>query len=90
MKKFSIITLALVMIIALAACGRGNTDETSTPTTTSSDFNPTIIPDMDPTIETNIPDPNVDSTMPIYTDGTESTDTTGMTGGGNDSNGMGN
>ena len=72
------IALALVMMVTLAACGRRKNNETSAPTTNASDYNTTIIPDMDPTIDTNIPDPNVDTSMPMYTDGTEGTDGTGM------------
>lgn len=73
MKKISMIILALVMTFSLVACGRQNNNETSAPSTTASDRNPTIIPDMDPTIHTNIPDPDVDTSMPMYTDGTEGT-----------------
>lgn len=77
MKKFSIIALALVVMLCFAACGRRNNNETSAPSTTASDFNNTIIPNMDPTIDTNIPDPSVDTSMPMYTDGTEDTLDTG-------------
>lgn len=78
MKKISMIVLALVMAFSLVACGRRNNNETSAPSTTASDRNPTIIPDMDPTITTNIPDPDVDTSMPMYTDGTEGTDGKGQ------------
>lgn len=79
MKKFAIIALALVMTLCLAACGRRNNNETSAPTTTASTTD-TIIPNMDPTIATNIPDPSVDTSMPMFTDGTEDTTGTNSTG----------
>lgn len=88
MKKFSMIALALVVMLSFAACGRRKNNETSAPTTTASDFNNTIIPNMDPTIATNIPDPSVDTSMPMYTDGTEGTNgTDGSTSGTTNSTG---
>ena len=39
----------------------------------------TILPDILPTLETNIPDPEVNTQMPIYTEGTDSTDSTDLT-----------
>lgn len=78
MKKITTIALAIIMAASLAACGRRNNNETSAPTTNATDYNTTIIPDMDATIGTNIPDPNVDTSMPMYTNGTE--DTTGTNG----------
>lgn len=82
MKRFSIIALVLVLAISLAACGRRNNNETSAPST-----DVTILPDINPTIDTNIPDPDVNTSMPMYTDGTNSTDGFGNTDG---SNGSGN
>ena len=78
MKRFSIITLVLVLCVSLAACGRRN-QETTTPTTNEATGN-TIMPDIDPTIETNIPDPSVDTSMPEYTYGTDATDGTDIYG----------
>lgn len=65
MKKFCIFTLTILLTMSLAACGRssGNNDAT-------------ILPSMDPTIGTNIPDPDVDTKMPMYTDGTDASDET--------------
>ena len=40
----------------------------------------TLLPSMDPTINTNIPDPDVDTKMPMYTDGTDAGDQTFPTG----------
>ena len=70
MKKCSIFVLTLILALSLCACGRNN-DTTTTSTgsvTPSTDMN--ILPDTMPTLETNIPDPNVDTQMPGYTDGT--------------------
>ena len=63
MKKICTITLAFILAMGLVACGRRND-------TQSNDM--TILHTMDPTIGTNIPDPEVDTKMPIYTDGTDS------------------
>lgn len=91
MKRFGIILLVLVLILALAAC-RKNDPQDSTPTGTQ----PTV--SSDPTIGTNIPDPTVNgnSTMPDMTedptDGSipDNTDGTDDFGGATDgSNGMG-
>lgn len=73
MKKFTVIALALIVMVSLAACGR-NKNEASTPTTTAPTTEATTDRDVMPTIETNIPDPSVDTEMPIYTDGTDGTD----------------
>ena len=64
MKKISILLLALTVIVGLTACGRNN----DTGATDRTDM--TILPTAIPTIETNIPDPEVDTEMPIYTEGT--------------------
>jgi hypothetical protein len=63
MKKCSIIALVLLICLSLAACGRRKDDTDMT-----------ILPSMDPTIGTNIPDPEIDTKLPIYTDGTDATD----------------
>ena len=70
MKKYGIIALVLILVFALAACGRRNKEQDDTTpgteTNESTDTDPTI-PDptiMDPLPETNIPDPNVDTSMP--------------------------
>lgn len=78
MKKIAIILLVLLIALSICACGRSDRDETSIPTEPSSPIN--ILPSMDPTIDTNIPDPDVNSTMPMYTDATDSTDDTGDMG----------
>lgn len=78
MKKIAIILLVLLIALSICACGRSDRDETSIPTEPSNPIN--ILPSMDPTIDTNIPDPDVNSTMPMYTDATDSTDDTGDMG----------
>ncbi len=88
MKKAVILLVALLLTGSLAACGRRDktptTAATTAPTRSTSPIpglDPTI---MDPTFETNIPDPNVNSTMPSiipdvsipdFTDGTDHTNT---------------
>ena len=79
MKKSLIITLLIVLAFSLAACGRDNGGNTSAPTIIpTTDMN--ILPDTMPTVGTNIPDPDVDTSMPMYTDGTGATDSTGASG----------
>ena len=74
MKKFSILALTLILALSFVACGRNN-DQAGN--------NMTIMPDVMPTLETNIPDPDVDTQMPIYTDGanTDTMEPTGQTNG---------
>lgn len=67
MRKCCMIALTVILALSLAACGRRN----DTP-----DTGMTILPNMDPTIHTNIPDPDVDTKMPMYTDGTDTGDWT--------------
>lgn len=62
MKKYIALTFSLILVFTLSACGRKN------------DANPndmTIMPDTMPTLGTNIPDPDIDTKMPLYTDGTD-------------------
>ncbi len=77
MKNFGILAIVFVIIVSCAACGRNDDPETVAPTTnstgTESTMIPDVIPDVLPTIETNIPDPSVDTEMPMYTEGTEGT-----------------
>ena len=88
MKKLFSIVLALVLTFALAACGcqaQKTTPATTVPTTvpvttaptTMPTTEPTTIPPMDPTTQTNIPDPEVDSSTPEMTE-----DATGAAGSG--------
>ena len=81
MKKLLSAALAIVLTFALAACGcqarepMPTTIPTTTPTTvapttrpTEATTAPTTMPVTDPTIETNIPDPSVDASIPEATD----------------------
>jgi len=74
MKALITMFLATILTISLSACGCSNNSagDTQIPSTT-------LIPDILPTIETNIPDPEVDTQMPMYTDGTDSTAQTDFT-----------
>lgn len=73
MKKFGMIAMALILTLSLCACGRRNNSEPTTPTvpkqpttaptaapTTAPTTEPTVMPDL-PDMDTNIPDPTVDS-----------------------------
>ena len=62
MKALLTLMLAATLAVSLWACGCSN----GTPGTT-------LMPDILPTIDTNIPDPEVDTQMPIYTEGTDGT-----------------
>lgn len=61
MKKICAFVLVSLFTLSLTACGNRNDEPNN---------NDTILPTMDPTIATNIPDPDVDTKMPMYTDGT--------------------
>lgn len=79
MKKLSIFTLAVILVLGLTACGRKNNNEpTTVPTTTAPSTTPTILPTEPMT--TNIPDPSVDTSMPSMSDATAGMDTTETTG----------
>ena len=80
MKKFGIFAIILFLGISLVACGGNDSSGADASTTTTPSTNTDIIPDTNPTSGTNIPDPNVDSTMPDNTDGTDPTGTTGNSG----------
>ncbi len=79
MKKCSIYALTIILVLSLAACGRSNDTQ---------DSGMTILPSMDPTITTNIPDPDVDTKMPMYTDGSDMGDWTDPVQGGAASDGQ--
>lgn len=65
MKKISIFVLAVVMAFTMVACGRRTDEQDTTPNqdgTTNNDEN--IVPDVIPDMDQNIPDANVDDSMP--------------------------
>lgn len=80
MKKIAIFFLTLGLAATLAACGRRDNANTtpSTSAPTRSTTAPTTEVTILPTLETNIPDPNVDTSMPDMTETTETTN--GATG----------
>ncbi|MBR7122043.1 MAG: hypothetical protein IKC95_01090 [Oscillospiraceae bacterium] len=76
MKKFGIVAIAFLLGVSLTACGGNNNDGTDNSSSTTPSSTVSILPETNPTTGTNIPDPDVDSNMPTYTDGTTGTDTT--------------
>lgn len=73
MKAFISSILATIMALSLTACGCSSSmGDTQMPSTT-------ILPDILPTLDTNIPDPEVDTQMPIYTEETGITTETNST-----------
>jgi PBP1b-binding outer membrane lipoprotein LpoB len=70
MKKISIAVLAAILVFSMAACGRKQ-DNTPTTKPTTQPTEMTILPNIDPTLDTNIPDPNINTEIPTYTDGTD-------------------
>ena len=72
MKKCMIFVLTTILALSLCACGRSNNTPSTNNVTPSTNMN--ILPDTMPTLETNIPDPDVDTQMPGYTDGTDMMD----------------
>jgi len=73
MKQLFAITLALVLVFGLTACGGKSKTPTTTPTTTATTVPMTTAPVTtqpmtDPTVATNIPDPSVDTSIPEMTD----------------------
>lgn len=75
MKKLITIIIVFAVIASFAACRKSSEPETVAPTTDTATAETTMIPDIIPevlpTLETNIPDPSVDTEMPMYTDGTD-------------------
>ncbi len=74
MKKSFIFAFIFILSISMCACGRNNAGGTTTPSTIMPSTDMNIIPDTMPTAGTNIPDPNVNTEMPIYTQGTDTTE----------------
>lgn len=81
MKKAMITVLLVLVAASFAACGcQMNSEGTSTPTNSTTASTAPIVPDIMPTMDTNIPDPSVDTEMPIYTEDSNATNGTDMTG----------
>lgn len=70
MKKISIAVLAAILVLSMAACGRKQ-DNTPTTKPTTQPTEMTILPNIDPTLDTNIPDPDINTEIPTYTDGAD-------------------
>ena len=70
MKKFTMLALVLVLTLSMAACRRkdDNNETTTRETSTEATQGTTMMPEIEPTLETNIPDPEVDTSMPDMTD----------------------
>ena len=71
MKKISFLLLTIVMAISIAACGCTNSNAPTVPPTILPETTTPSLPEMDPTLDTNIPDPSINEEMPTYTDGTD-------------------
>ena len=73
MKKITVTVLAVLLTLCFTACGKTN-DNSNTATTPTSETS--VLPQIDPTMDTNIPDDSVNENS---TDTTDATDTTGST-----------
>mgnify|MGYP002513141085 CR=1 FL=1 len=69
-RKLLALFLSAAMMMSMAACGRKQ-DNTPTTMPTTQPTEMTILPNIDPTLDTNIPDPNINTEIPTYTDGTD-------------------
>lgn len=87
MKKFSIFALVLVLALAMAACGKK--DDTGSQNTTVPTTGNSILPEMDPTMDTNIPDDNVNGNSTDTTGTTNTTENSGAANGSTSGNGAG-
>ncbi len=71
MKNLSIAMVILTLTLSLSACGKNDpmpqTNPTTKPTATTA---PATRPETNPTFETNIPDPNVNTSIPDMTGST--------------------
>lgn len=61
MKRLSMIALVFVLTASLCGCSRKQEPAPTTPqnNTQPSTMAPTVMPEIDPTLDTNIPDPTV-------------------------------
>lgn len=74
MKQISILLLSVLMALSIAACGCRNSNAPTVPPTILPEMTTPILPEMDPTLDTNIPDPSINEDIPTYTDGTDPSD----------------
>ena len=81
MRKFTTWVLVLVLALSLTACGRRNEKPTETaPSVTQAPTDEATLPTIDPTMGTNIPDPEVDTSMPDLMDPTGESGNAGAEG----------
>lgn len=74
MKKVSIAMIILALTVSLSACGNRQYPSQTTPSTApTATASPSTTPAIDPTMGTNIPDPDVNTSMPDMTGSSEST-----------------
>ena len=67
MKRFAFFMSIASLLCVLTACGRKEPTPTTTPTTkppVTTEATKATMPQVDPTMGTNIPDPSVDTSMP--------------------------
>lgn len=71
MKKCNILILILALALSLCACRiKNDVQPTETqPQATQENTMPDVLPSIDPTMDTNIPDPTVDSNSNTMNDG---------------------
>ena len=61
MKRIGVFALIFTMLFSLCACRRKEEPKPTETRPVATEPAPTVMPEMDPTIGTNIPDPTVDS-----------------------------
>ena len=64
MKKITAIALVALLVLSLAACGKSNDNAANTTPTTET----SMLPQMDPTMDTNVPDESVNNHSTDSTD----------------------
>ena len=75
MKKLGLIAIVFLFTVSLCACGRKEEPAPTNPelNTQPATVAPTIMPEIDPTLDTNIPDPSVNgNSQGMGTDETDS------------------
>ena len=93
MKKIAMLAMALALMLSMSACGCSNRTNTPTVQPTEAPTRPTVPPPeptiVEPTFETNIPDPDVDNDHMIDEDATSDMTEDVLPGGENDKDGTG-
>lgn len=75
MKKNGVIAMIVLLTFSLCACGRKTQPQVTEPmpTVPESTTMPTVIPEIDPTMDTNIPDPTVNGNSTADNNATDET-----------------